>query len=513
MNVDENVFFREATLLICGRLEIEEAMSSFVGYLDQFMPASAIFLMLYDSDYGAMRTIAEATIDNGRKTDRITTLPQAGRDYMVNMASLIKQEKRHPVIVVNQPENDPVSRTMVEDHDTPDTSLLIMWLAIEGNFIGIVVIECNGKDQYNNDHAGLLALLTEPFTTAVLNHLKHQEVLTLKERLLDDNRYLHREMKRIIGENIIGENFGLKNVMEMVRQVAPLDSPVLLLGETGVGKDVIANAIQNASTRAGGPFVTVNCGAIPETLLDSELFGHEKGAFTGALTQKRGLFERADRGTIFLDEIGELPPQAQVRLLRVLQNHEIERVGGTAAIKVDIRIIAATNRNLEEMIKSNTFREDLWFRLNVFPMLIPPLRDRKMDIPSLVQHFIDRKTRTLNRKEYPVLAPGAIDTLVDYHWPGNVRELENIIERALILNRGEPLSFHHLLNPASTREIPFSLPRSEKFLKMDEMIIEHIKRALEMAQGRIQGSGGAAELLDMNPNTLRSRMRKLGILC
>ncbi len=219
--------------------------------------------------------------------------------------------------------------------------------------------------------------------------------------LADDNRYLHRELFRLAGDEIVGADFGLKGAMEMVRQVASLNSPVLLLGETGVGKDVIANAIHYSSPRKDGPFVKVNCGAIPETLLDSELFGHEKGAFTGALSQRRGRFERANKGTIFLDEIGELPSQAQVRMLRVLQYKEIERVGGTNPISVDIRLIAATNRDLEEMVRAKQFREDLWFRLNVFPIRIPPLRERREDIPALVRHFIERKSRELRLSALP----------------------------------------------------------------------------------------------------------------
>ena len=228
------------------------------------------------------------------------------------------------------------------------------------------------------------------------NTLKHREVVQLTNLLADDNRYLYRELRHISGDDIVGANFGLKEVMEKVRHVAALDSPVLLLGETGVGKDVIANAIHYSSSRKEGPFVKVNCGAIPESLIDSELFGHEKGAFTGATSQKRGRFERADNGTIFLDEIGELPPQAQVRLLRVLQDKEIERLGGTKTIQLDIRIIAATNRNLEEMVKAGQFREDLWFRLNVFPVWIPPLLQRKADIPSLFNHFILQQSKELN---------------------------------------------------------------------------------------------------------------------
>jgi hydrogenase-4 transcriptional activator len=278
--------------------------------------------------------------------------------------------------------------------------------------------------------------------------------------------------------------------MRMVRQVAPLDSPVLLLGETGTGKEVIANAIHYSSPRKDGPFIKVNCGAIPESLLDSELFGHEKGAFTGATSQKRGRFERADKGTIFLDEIGELPAQAQVRLLRVLQTKEIERVGGTTSIPVDVRIISATNRNLQEMIASGRFREDLWFRINVFPIMIPPLRQRREDIPALVHHFVDRISGELQLTERPMLAPGAIERLKAYDcWPGNVRELQNVIERALIQSRGDRLSFETLSTPPFPlgHELTGDAGRNRTMLSLDEINAQHIRQALEMAGSKTNG--------------------------
>jgi len=266
------------------------------------------------------------------------------------------------------------------------------------------------------------------------------------------------------------------------------------------------------SSRKHGSYIAVNCGAIPEGTIDSELFGHEKGAFTGAISQKRGRFERADKGTIFLDEIGELPPQAQVRLLHVLQRKEIERVGGTHSIPVDIRIVSATHRNLQEMVESGQFREDLWFRLNVFPIIIPPLRQRKGDIPSLVHHFIHRKSLELKLKERPKLAAGAIDKLTAHDWPGNVRELENTIERALIQHRmGSPLSIEALLPQAAPGKILQVQSRDEPLATLDEMNARYIRQALEQAGGKIYGPGGAAQILHINPSTLRKRMDKLGI--
>ncbi|MCG6538137.1 MAG: sigma 54-interacting transcriptional regulator, partial [Syntrophales bacterium LBB04] len=326
----------------------------------------------------------------------------------------------------------------------PNSSALVMRLVIEGERLGSLTLTADGKDRYTEEHARLFSLLNEPCAMALSNALTHQQLLRLKDMLTDDNRYLNQELIRMAGDEIIGTDFGLKDVMEMVRKISPLESPVLLLGETGVGKGVIASAIHYLSPRRKGPFITVNSGAIPETLIDSELFGHERGAFTGAIEQKRGRYERADHGTIFLDEIGELPPHAQIRMLRVLQEKEIERVGGTKAIPVNIRIIAATHRNLQDMVREKQFREDLWFRINVFPIRVPPLRERKEDIPSLVYHFINKKTKQLKLNVAPDPSPGAIDRLMAYHWPGNVRELENVVERELILNKGEPLTFRIL---------------------------------------------------------------------
>ncbi len=348
-------------------------------------------------------------------------------------------------------------------------------------------------------------------TQDITYRIETEKKLEEAEIKIEDNRFLQRELHRLSGDRIIGAEFGLKDVMEKATIAASVESPVLLLGETGVGKDIIANYIHYASSRYKEAFITVNCGAIPDALIDSELFGHEKGAFTGALSQKRGRFERADKGTIFLDEIGELPLPAQVRLLRVLQSREIERVGGIKTIPLNLRIIAATNRNLEEMVKEKMFREDLWFRLNVFPLLIPPLRLRVEDIPALVQHFIELKTKELKLRDAPDLAAGAIDTLIAYDWPGNVRELENVIERAMILHRGTPLRFEDLgLSPADPISVTAGAPEDET-LELDALVKRHIQHVLKLTGGKVHGPGGAGDVLKVNPDTLRYRMKKLGI--
>jgi transcriptional regulator with GAF, ATPase, and Fis domain len=501
MGIDENDFFRRATLRICSSLEIETAMWRAMQFLKDFIPGEEMYLHLYESGLGAMRTIAGATAAEGRKMDRITPLPQGIRPGITAFTGMK---------VINQPESEPGFQFMLNFYRRPDTSALVQLLEVEGKRLGALVLLAEGREKFSEEHARLFSLLKEPFAIALSNTLRHQEVLRLKDLLADDNRYLHRELLHLSGDEIVGAEFGLKEVMMKAQQVASQSSPVLLLGETGVGKDVIANAIHYSSPRKDGPFVKVNCGAIPETLLDSELFGHEKGAFTGALSQKRGRFERADQGTLFLDEIGELPPQAQIRMLRVLQDKEIERVGGTKPISLDIRLIAATNRNLEEMVKAKQFREDLWFRLNVFPIHIPPLRERRTDIPALVHQFVQRKSRELRLPAPPPLAPGAIDRLTGYPWPGNVRELENVIERALIVSKGNPLTFDDLAGAKSGGDsrIP-ALP--DESLKLDEAMSRHILRVLEMTKGKVHGKGGAAEVLGINPSTLRNRMNQLRI--
>jgi transcriptional regulator with GAF, ATPase, and Fis domain len=508
--MDENQFFREVTLRICGNLEIEEGLRDCVEYLSQYMPADVLYLESHVESFDALWVVARATAEMGEKMDVLIPLPEQAKEGMAQLKRAWQTDTLPPVFIINNCEEDPVTRCFLEALDLPSSSLLVLPLILEDQVVGALDLLAKGTDRFDEHHARLFATVKEPFFVAMSNTLKHREVLKLKDLLADDNSYLHGELRRLSGDEIVGANFGLKDVMYKVQQVATLDSPVLLLGETGVGKDVIANAIHYSSSRSTGPFVNVNCGAIPDTLIDSELFGHEKGAFTGAVSQRRGRFERADKGTIFLDEIGELPLQAQVRLLRVLQSKEIERVGGIKTIPLDIRIIAATNRNLEDMVRLNQFREDLWFRLNVFPIWIPPLRKRKSDIPALLQHFITLKSRELKLPAIPALLPGAIDPLMKYHWPGNVRELENVVERALILNPAGPLTFEHL-SLAQEREDSDLLGQREETGNLNEVISQHIRRALSEANGKVNGPNGAAVVLGINPSTLRNRMKKLGV--
>ena len=508
MSVDENLFFREATLRLCSSLDIETALKRCYEYIRLFIPVKRVGLDIVDLEENTLRFVAHVGADLSENYEHFVHLPEKGRR---ERAAALKSKD---IRIINQPDPTLLPKELLERlGQNENYSFMHMPLELEGNQIGYLGLMAEDVNQYTEEHARLLGLIREPVAIAMSNALQYQEVIRFKQMLADDNRYLLDELRSISGNEIVGADFGLSMVMRMVDQVAPLDSPVLLLGETGTGKEVIANAIHSSSPRKEGAFIKVNCGAIPETLLDSELFGHEKGAFTGAISQKRGRFERADKGTIFLDEIGELPPQAQVRLLHVLQRKEIERVGGTHSIPVDIRIISATHRNLPEMVTSGRFREDLWFRLNVFPIMIPPLRQRKGDIPALVHHFIDRKSMELKLKERPKLALNAIDRLTAYDWPGNVRELENTIERALIQHHsGGPLSFEALLPLATPGNAVRGQSKDEPLVSLDEMNARYIRRALEQAGGKIYGPGGAAQILSINPGTLRKRMDKLGIL-
>jgi len=508
---DENEFFREVTLRLCSHLKVEEGLRACMEYLPQNLPADTIYLQRHEPDLGAMRIIARATATHGERMDVLISYTLGATEAMQRAGAARHSEELPPVLVFNNPRQDPIAKCLLEGLDEPYSSVMSMPLVIEGQIAGALALLAEGDERFDEHHARLYATLKEPFFVAMSNTLKHEEVLRLRDRLADDNRYLNRELLKVSGDEIVGADFGLRGVMRQVRQVAPTESPVLLSGETGVGKDVIANAIHLGSPRRDGPFVPVNCGAIPDSLLDSELFGHEKGAFTGALAKKRGRFERADGGTILLDEISEMPLEAQVRLLRVIQYREIERVGGTKRIPVDIRIIAATNKNLEEWVKTGRFREDLWFRLNVFPIQVPPLRERSGDIPALVHHFIERKAAELKISETPRLAPGAIDDLMAYHWPGNVRELENLVERAMILHRGELLRFDDLGATPRPPAVHQPDPSGKVPLDLDTVTSRHIRQVLEHSGGKIHGPGGAGELLGINPNTLRYKMRKLGI--
>jgi hydrogenase-4 transcriptional activator len=400
------------------------------------------------------------------------------------------------------------------------------WLAAplvgEHGSRGVLAAWAGGKHQFSTSDVKHFEAALEPMSIALDNDARLHELAALREAAEAERQSLLRRLGRTdTGEKIVGEEAGLAHVMQRVDLVSRSEVPVLILGETGTGKELVSRAIHNRSERHSGPFMRVNCGAIPRELIDSQLFGHERGAFTGANETRQGWFERADMGTLFLDEIGELPLDAQVRFLRVLQDGFVERVGGAKPIRVNVRVVAATHRDLAAMAREGTFREDLWYRIAVFPILLPPLRDRVEDIRALAMHFAQRAAIRFGLA--PVVPSDAdIELLQRYDWPGNIRELGAVIDRAAILGDGHSLELAAALGvgaPVGLRTIaqPNNTPgnsassRRNKIASLNDAMRAHIEAALSASRGRVEGPRGAARILAINPHTLRARMRKLKI--
>jgi len=372
--------------------------------------------------------------------------------------------------------------------------------------LGLLAIGSQKPGAFRHGDLDLLSLIGNQISLALDNALAYGRLNASAVRLEEERLYLESEIRSEHNfEEIVGKSAALRRVLDQVAIVAPTQSTVLLHGETGTGKELFARAIHNLSPRRERTFVRLNCAAIPSGLVESELFGHEKGAFTGALVQKRGRFELADRGTLFLDEIGDISLDLQPKLLRALQEHEFERLGSTKTIRVDVRLIAATHRDLQSMIRNNQFREDLFYRLNVFPIEIPPLRDRREDIPLLVHYFVSRHSRQM-QKRIKSVPKQAIDALVNADWPGNIRQLENFIERCVIFTQGDELNVpcRELTKPAA-HSAPSAAPRFEQAER--QVIID----ALIAASGKIAGKAGAAERLGLKRTTLQNKMNKLNI--
>jgi transcriptional regulator with GAF, ATPase, and Fis domain len=502
---------------VCRHIRLEESVARLAPLLARRLPVDEILVRQIDPARDLLDTVALGTDRPGPAPERART--PCGRDDLERILDWCRGgailrggdrlfRKRLPGLVPPGVVGEIIAGPL---------------LAADGH-VGVVLLVARPPLELSAEHEPVAAALLEPLTVALENDLRLRELAALREAAEAENRALLQKLGRHdIAESVVGAETGLRPVMEQIGLVASSDAPVLILGETGSGKEVVAREIHGRSRRAGGPFLRVNCGAIPPELVDSELFGHEKGSFTGAVGERKGWFERADGGTLFLDECGELPAAAQVRLLRILQDGQFERVGGELPRHVDVRIVAATHRDLEAMVATGRFRQDLWYRMAVFPIRLPPLRDRRSDIPALATHFALRAARRLGFAPRTP-APDDIARLVAYDWPGNVRELAAVIERAAILGAGERLAVAEALGaappiaavslaagePAAHASPRVRVDRSA-FPTLDQAQARHIEAALAACHGRIEGPRGAAALLKINPHTLRARMRKLRI--
>ena len=507
----------------CRHIEIGEAVAHSAADLFRRLPVDLVLVRRFEPSRKAVETVAVGICRPGTEPpgEARHEFDAVAYDRLVTWSS-----QRVPLHARSATEVD-LPRGIVPD--SIHGEVLIGPLISQHGPIGVVIFVTHDPRRFQERHLELLTELLEPFAVWVENDHRQRELRALREAAEADNRSLLSRLGRHdISDTIIGAEAGLKDVMERVEQVTRTDVPILILGETGSGKEVVARAIHQRSLRASGPFLRVNCGAIPPELIDSELFGHERGSFTGATGLRKGWFERADGGTLLLDECGELTLPAQVRLLRILQDGSFQRVGGESQIAVNVRIVAATHRNLQAMVREGTFREDLWYRMSVFPIPLPPLRERLEDVPSMARHFANRAAQRLG---FSALALTADDlrVLVGYAWPGNVRELAAVMERAVILGGGKRLALVESLggqpsaplsdsiaSTALVGESPASIHSpgtnaSAPFLSLDDAMRRHIEAALERTQGRVEGPHGAARILRINPHTLRGRMRSLQI--
>ena len=506
----------------CRHTEITEAAGNIARMLTRQMPVECLLVRRLDWAHGSLETVAV-----GRTSNRFPAQLTRTACSEAKLRRLVSWAKTGKLLHGDRPQRSGELALIAPEDYVGD--IIAGPLVNQDGPSGILALVAAGQKTFREEHLKMVEALLEPFSAALENAHRLHELTALREAAEADRRTLLTRLgRREMGETIVGADAGLRPVMERVELVAQSDVPVLILGETGTGKEVVSRAIHNRSAREAGPFIRVNCGAIPPELIDSQLFGHEKGSFTGAGDTRKGWFERADGGTLFLDEMGELPLPAQVRLLRVLQDGYIERVGGQQPMHVDVRIVAATHRDLTLMVQAGTFREDLWYRVSVFPIRLPPLRDRLGDIPALASHFAERAAHRFGLTFTPPTLSD-LQLLRKYSWPGNIRELGAVIDRAAILGDGRSLEVAKALGgdsaPPALRHIPQmptlyevttddlrqADPVAGPIVSLDQAMCQHMEKALIATRGKIEGPGGAAALLEINPHTLRARMRKHGI--
>ncbi len=487
----------EITNVLVSELDIRELFPSITACLRRVMPSQYSSLALLEQGGGALKNYALVFEGNP------AIIPQGATAKLDETPAGRAVETRRPVVLDGRELaqfTSPLAQRLVA---AGLKSLCCIPLVARNRVLGTLNIGSMKENAFTPADVDFLTQVANQAAIAIENATAFQEIAQLKDQLAEEKLYLEDEIRteQNFGE-IIGDDPAFRRVLDQVATVAPTDASVLILGETGTGKELIARAIHDLSGRRERTFVKLNCAAIPTGLLESELFGHEKGAFTGAIAQKVGRFELANKGTLFLDEVGDIPLELQPKLLRALQEHEFERLGGVRTIKVDVRLVAATNRDLAQMIADREFRSDLYYRLSVFPLSLPPLRERTTDIATLVRYFTQKYARRMN-KRVSSIPTETMEALVAYAWPGNVRELENLIERAVILTRGTSL------------EIPLAELRAASdvatLVTLEDAERDHIRRVLEQANGVVGGPNGAAARLGMKRTTLQSKMKKLGI--
>jgi formate hydrogenlyase transcriptional activator len=491
----------DLTNRVVSKLNWRDLLHEISANIRQVMQCEAVGVVVPDAEGGELRRYfmdfpGQEEIRAGSVSDRTRTVFQTGQP-----ANLTKEE-----IAANS------------DGAVDHNSLCLYPLLGRGRVLGVLGLASSRENAFTEDDLTFLGQVANQIALAVENALAYAQISDLKDKLAQENVYLESEIRSELHfDDIVGNSEPLRRVLKEVETVAPADSTVLVYGETGTGKELIARALHNLSSRKSNAFVKLNCAAIPTGLLESELFGHEKGAFTGAITQRVGRFELANRGTIFLDEVGEIPLELQPKLLRVLQEREFERLGSARTLRTDARLIAATNRDLKALVEEQKFRSDLYYRLNVFPIRMPALRERKEDIPVLVRHFVQEFSRRNNRV-IDTIPSETMQALLRYQWPGNIRELQNVIERAVIISRGPVLNvaLAELTSDVNSVSAPVvntakSVPHESLQEMLEETERNQILRALEEANGVVAGPNGAASRLGLKRSTLQLRMQKLGI--
>jgi formate hydrogenlyase transcriptional activator len=499
----------EVTNSVVGCLELEEITQEVVTRLQRLMDCDFSSIVLYDEASGQLRW--EASCNPGRQPLLPVgmTIPMATSPLAEVLRSRRLATLRRDEILAGRD-----AKLLSNLADAGARALCMVPLVSRGKAIGLILVTYIDRDEINGDQASLLEAIAAQVATSIDNARAYHEISRLRDRLTNEKLYLEEELRSEHNfKEIVGDSVALRRVLAQVEMVAPSDSTVLIRGETGTGKELIARAIHDLSARRTHTLLKLNCAAIPPGLMESEMFGHERGAFTGAVTQRMGRIELADQGTLFLDEVGDLPLELQPKLLRVLQEREFERIGGSAPIHVNIRLIAATNRDLEAMVAERQYRSDLYYRLNVFPILLPPLRERPEDIPSLVRLFTLKFARKMNRK-IDTVPSETMERLIRFPWPGNVRELENVIERAVILSRGPVLQLAlpelgKTADLASTVTMHHAVHEPSAAAATDER--ELMLQILRECKGIVAGPRGASARLGISRSTLFSRLQALHI--